>query len=278
MTIAPAARRSSRPRSSSARRSRRSSTRASWRVALDACLELLDRGRVRVAEKKNGQWVVNEWLKKAVLLYFRIHDNAVIDAGYTRFFDKVPLKYADGVGGGAARRRRARRAARDGAQGRLHRARRRADAQLREHRRLRRPRHAWSIPGRRSARARRSAATCICPAASASAACSSRCRRPRPSSRTTVSSARARRSSRASSSRRARSSRWACSSARARASTTAPAATISRAACRQARWSCRAPCPPPTALWHSSCAVIVKRVDAQTRAKTSINELLRGVQ
>jgi 2,3,4,5-tetrahydropyridine-2,6-dicarboxylate N-succinyltransferase len=63
-------------------------------LALDACLELLDRGRVRVAEKKNGQWVVNEWLKKAVLLFFRIHDNAVIDAGYARFFDKVPLKYA----------------------------------------------------------------------------------------------------------------------------------------------------------------------------------------
>ena len=37
---------------------------------------------------------MNQWLKKAVLLYFRTHDNAVIDAGYTRFFDKVPLKYA----------------------------------------------------------------------------------------------------------------------------------------------------------------------------------------
>ena len=37
-------------------------------LALDSCLTLLDRGRVRVAEKKHGQWVVNEWLKKAVLL------------------------------------------------------------------------------------------------------------------------------------------------------------------------------------------------------------------
>src|SRR5579863_1172078 len=62
--------------------------------ALDECLELLDCGRVRVAEKMDGAWVVNEWLKKAVLLYFRIHDNAVIDGGFTRFYDKLPLKYA----------------------------------------------------------------------------------------------------------------------------------------------------------------------------------------
>ncbi len=63
-------------------------------VTLDDCLDLLDCGRARVAEKKDGRWVVNEWLKKAVLLYFRTHDNTVIEAGYTRFFDKVPLKYA----------------------------------------------------------------------------------------------------------------------------------------------------------------------------------------
>ncbi len=106
--------------------------------------------------------------------------------------------------GGAARRRRARGAARDRAQGRLHRTQRGADAQLRQHRRLRRRRAPWSTPGRRSAPARRSAATCIFPAAWASAACSSRCRRARPSSRTTASSARARRSSKASSSRPAR--------------------------------------------------------------------------
>ncbi len=62
--------------------------------ALDECLELLDCGGLRVAEPKSGGWVVHEWLKKAVLLYFRIHDNAVIDAGFTRFFDKLPLKYA----------------------------------------------------------------------------------------------------------------------------------------------------------------------------------------
>src|SRR5215468_1176970 len=74
--------------------------------AIDECIELLDSGRARVAEPKDGQWVVNEWLKKAVLLYFRSHDNLVIDAGYTRFYDKVPLKYnqateADLKAGGA---------------------------------------------------------------------------------------------------------------------------------------------------------------------------------
>ena len=63
-------------------------------AAINECIELLDSGRARVAEVKDGRWVVNEWLKKAVLLYFRAHDNTVIDAGFTRFFDKVPLKYA----------------------------------------------------------------------------------------------------------------------------------------------------------------------------------------
>ncbi len=63
-------------------------------AALDECIELLDSGRARVAEPRGGQWVVNQWLKKAVLLYFRARDNTVVDAGYTRFYDKVPLKYA----------------------------------------------------------------------------------------------------------------------------------------------------------------------------------------
>ncbi len=64
------------------------------RHAIEECIELLDSGQARVAEKKDGRWTVNEWLKKAVLLYFRTHDNEVMEAGYTRFFDKVPLKYA----------------------------------------------------------------------------------------------------------------------------------------------------------------------------------------
>ena len=63
-------------------------------AALEECLALLDAGKLRVAEPQDGRWVVNEWLKKAVLLYFRSHDNRMVDAGFTRFYDKVPLKYA----------------------------------------------------------------------------------------------------------------------------------------------------------------------------------------
>ena len=63
-------------------------------AAIEESIALLDSGKARVAEKVDGKWVVNEWLKKAVLLYFRAHDNVVMDAGYTRFYDKVPMKYA----------------------------------------------------------------------------------------------------------------------------------------------------------------------------------------
>jgi 2,3,4,5-tetrahydropyridine-2-carboxylate N-succinyltransferase len=64
-------------------------------AAIEESVALLDSGRARVAEKVDGKWVVNEWLKKAVLLYFRAHDNAVMEAGFTRFYDKVPMKYAE---------------------------------------------------------------------------------------------------------------------------------------------------------------------------------------
>ncbi len=64
-------------------------------AALDECLQLLGSGRERVAEPASGGWRVNEWLKKAVLLHFRTHDNVVHEAGVFRFFDKLPLKHAD---------------------------------------------------------------------------------------------------------------------------------------------------------------------------------------
>jgi 2,3,4,5-tetrahydropyridine-2-carboxylate N-succinyltransferase len=63
--------------------------------ALETTVDLLDSGKLRVAEKQAGEWIVHQWLKKAVLLYFRAHENSVIDAGYSRFYDKVPLKYAN---------------------------------------------------------------------------------------------------------------------------------------------------------------------------------------
>jgi 2,3,4,5-tetrahydropyridine-2-carboxylate N-succinyltransferase len=65
------------------------------REAVTRAVNALDRGECRVAEKIDGRWQVHSWLKKAVLLYFRIHDNVVVDAGYARFYDRVPLKFAD---------------------------------------------------------------------------------------------------------------------------------------------------------------------------------------
>jgi 2,3,4,5-tetrahydropyridine-2-carboxylate N-succinyltransferase len=64
-------------------------------AAVEAALAELDSGRARVAEPAADGWTVNDWLKKAVLLYFRISDNRVVQAGHTRFFDKVALKYAE---------------------------------------------------------------------------------------------------------------------------------------------------------------------------------------
>jgi 2,3,4,5-tetrahydropyridine-2-carboxylate N-succinyltransferase len=63
--------------------------------AVYSAIEMLDTGEARVAEKKDGDWVVNDWLKKAVLLYFRIEDNSFIKGGFTNYFDKIPSKFSD---------------------------------------------------------------------------------------------------------------------------------------------------------------------------------------
>lgn len=63
--------------------------------AVADAINLLNTGKARVAEKIAGEWVVHQWLKKAVLLFFRLHNNAVIDGAESRFYDKVPLKYAN---------------------------------------------------------------------------------------------------------------------------------------------------------------------------------------
>ena len=60
--------------------------------AIETILDNLDRGLIRVAESKNGQWQVNEWIKKAVLLYFPTREMQTIKAGDLTFFDKIPLK------------------------------------------------------------------------------------------------------------------------------------------------------------------------------------------
>lgn len=61
--------------------------------AIGVTLDQLDRGDIRVAEKREGGWHTNEWIKKAVLLSFRISDNHLVEHGPVRYFDKVPLKF-----------------------------------------------------------------------------------------------------------------------------------------------------------------------------------------
>ncbi len=63
--------------------------------AVDEIINKLDSGEYRVAEKVGSDWVVNEWLKKAVLLSFRIQDNNFMKGGFTNYFDKVEAKYSD---------------------------------------------------------------------------------------------------------------------------------------------------------------------------------------
>jgi len=64
------------------------------RHAVQSVIALLDSGAARVAEKIAGEWVTHQWLKKAVLLSFRINDNQVMPGAENTFFDKVPMKYA----------------------------------------------------------------------------------------------------------------------------------------------------------------------------------------
>ena len=72
-----------------------SATRGDDRDAVEASLELLDSGKARVAEKDaSGTWQVNQWLKQAVLLSFRLTDSAPMDTA-SGAYDKVPLKFAD---------------------------------------------------------------------------------------------------------------------------------------------------------------------------------------
>lgn len=71
---------------------------ADLRAAVEETLTKLDSGECRVAEReggdKDGRWLVHDWLKKAVLLSFRMADNIVLSAGDMRYYDKVPLKFA----------------------------------------------------------------------------------------------------------------------------------------------------------------------------------------
>jgi len=63
-----------------------------YRAAIETVIEELDKGRMRVAEPDGGEWRVNEWIKKAVILYFPIRNMEVTEAGPLEFHDKIPLK------------------------------------------------------------------------------------------------------------------------------------------------------------------------------------------
>jgi len=63
--------------------------------AVEDAIHLLDSGKLRVAEKTDGEWVVHQWLKKAVLLSFRIADNRFMEGSFTNYYDKVDAKYTD---------------------------------------------------------------------------------------------------------------------------------------------------------------------------------------
>jgi 2,3,4,5-tetrahydropyridine-2-carboxylate N-succinyltransferase len=63
------------------------------RAAVDEVIAGLDAGKLRVAEKHGKDWVTHQWIKKAVLLSFRLEDNRVLEGGATRYFDKVASKF-----------------------------------------------------------------------------------------------------------------------------------------------------------------------------------------
>jgi len=63
--------------------------------SVQQAIAMLDTGEARVAEKVDGDWNVNQWLKKAVLLSFRLADNGVIEGAHSKFYDKVAMKYSD---------------------------------------------------------------------------------------------------------------------------------------------------------------------------------------
>lgn len=63
-----------------------------YQDAVREAIDLLDKGKVRVAEKVNDEWIVNEWTKQAILMYFPIQDMKVMEVGPFEYYDKIPLK------------------------------------------------------------------------------------------------------------------------------------------------------------------------------------------
>ncbi len=63
-----------------------------YKEAVRETIDLLDKGKIRVAEKKNNEWIVNDWIKQAILLYFPIQEMKVMEVGPFEYYDKIPLK------------------------------------------------------------------------------------------------------------------------------------------------------------------------------------------
>ncbi|ABI58513.1 MULTISPECIES: 2,3,4,5-tetrahydropyridine-2,6-dicarboxylate N-succinyltransferase [Nitrosomonas] len=68
---------------------------ANLKESVAQVINMLDTGKLRVAEKINDEWVTRQWVKKAVLLSFRMEDNYFIKGGFSNYFDKIPSKFAD---------------------------------------------------------------------------------------------------------------------------------------------------------------------------------------
>ena len=76
-------------------RSQLKSSDTKAKEAVSEILALLNSGKLRVAENQNGKWIVNQWVKKAVLLSFTFNDNQTIEGGFTNYYDKVNIKFAN---------------------------------------------------------------------------------------------------------------------------------------------------------------------------------------
>ena len=66
--------------------------KSEYRSAVQEAIEMLDSGKLRVCSREGGEWVVNEWLKQAILLFFRVQEMRAMNAGEFNFYDKIPVK------------------------------------------------------------------------------------------------------------------------------------------------------------------------------------------
>ena len=61
--------------------------------AIEDTISSLNSGELRVAEKINDEWIVNQWIKKAILVSFKLRENKITDTGYTKFYDKLTSRF-----------------------------------------------------------------------------------------------------------------------------------------------------------------------------------------